>query len=362
MSAAFVLASCGKKNVKWDETPAAVVAAHCLVKDELLKNTYSARIRPAESVEVRARVGGYLESVDFKRGDIVKKGDTLFKIDARPFRIARDAAAAAVEAANSKIALCRDNFARAEVLFKQNAMSLEAYQTRRTELLVAQAKLLEAKAALENAELNLEYTHITAPVSGRISENYADCGNLVAAHATPLARIENLDTVRVYFEINADDAVRYKNLGLLDAIRAGKGPKVVVRQKGDGRTVCGRVDYCDPSLAKASSSLLLYAEIPNGDGALMAGAFADITVGEEVVKGAMLVPEEAVGTDLADRYVTVVAGDSKAEHRTVKTGEMFGEYRHIKSGITPADLVVVKGMQRASHGAKVSVTVSELGR
>lgn len=360
--AAAVLSGCAEKKqtVRAESVPT-VETAKPLVADVEEIGSYSVRIRANEDVEIRARVGGYIERVCFEKGARVEKGQLLFKIDDRPFAAALAAAEANVRAAESKIALAEENAQRARGLFKRNAISKEAYQTRETELLVIKAKLLEAKAAERNARLNLEYTDVVAPVSGRIGENFVDAGNLVAS-STRLARIVDDSTVGAYFELNAADAVRYKNAGLLKNIDAKNGADVEVKMNSDGVSYAGRLVYYDNALGAGTSSLVLRADVRNSDGGLMVGSFGKIRVREGVRKNALLVPEDAIGTDLAGRFVYAVEADGKVRQLPVSLGAAVENLRVVESGISADTAVIVRGIQRASAGRTVKPEAVEIAR
>lgn len=360
--AAAVLSGCAEKKqaVRAESVPT-VETAKPLVADVAEIGSYSVRIRANEDVEIRARVGGYIERVCFEKGARVEKGQLLFKIDDRPFAAALAAAEANVKAAESKIALAEENAQRARGLFKRNAISKEAYQTRETELLVIKAKLLEAKAAERNARLNLEYTDVVAPVSGRIGENFVDAGNLVAS-STRLARIVDDSTVGAYFELNAADAVRYKNAGLLKNIDAKNGADVEVKMNSDGVSYAGRLVYYDNALGAGTSSLVLRADVRNSDGGLMVGSFGKIRVREGVRKNALLVPEDAIGTDLTGRFVYAVESDGKVRQLPVSLGAAVENLRVVESGISADTAVIVRGIQRASAGRTVKPEAVEIVR
>lgn len=360
--AAAVLSGCAEKKqaVRAESVPT-VETAKPLVADVAEIGSYSVRIRANEDVEIRARVGGYIERVCFEKGARVEKGQLLFKIDDRPFAAALAAAEANVKAAESKIALAEENAQRARGLFKRNAISKEAYQTRETELLVIKAKLLEAKAAERNARLNLEYTDVVAPVSGRIGENFVDAGNLVAS-STRLARIVDDSTVGAYFELNAADAVRYKNAGLLKNIDAKNGADVEVKMNSDGVSYAGRLVYYDNALGAGTSSLVLRADVRNSDGGLMVGSFGKIRVREGVRKNALLVPEDAIGTDLTGRFVYAVEADGKVRQLPVSLGAAVENLRVVESGISADTAVIVRGIQRASAGRIVKSVSTEIAR
>lgn len=360
--ASAVLCGC-KKNREVVATPQVapeVQTASALVKNIDVWNSYSARIEPVESVDLRARVGGYLDKVAFKKGDMVKEGDVLFYIDERPFQIALEAARATLKAAESKIFLCENNFRRAKGLYAKKAISEELFQTRQTELLVAKAKLAEAKSAERNAALNLDYSRIVAPISGRIGENLTDVGNLVTPNVSMLARILRTDFVKVYFRLNERDAMRYKNLGLLKNISVNKGPEVEVFQKNGSKKYTGKVTYFDNRLGEKTSSLLMCAEIANFDDGLMAGALADIKIKEDSIQNALFLPEDAVLTDQMGRYVLALGKGDIVKYVPVKVGRKFGKFLLVESGITPADKIIVVGIQRATVGGKVSPKQIEL--
>ncbi len=345
--AAAVLSGCAEKKqaVRAESVPT-VETAKPLVADVEEIGSYSVRIRANEDVEIRARVGGYIERVCFEKGARVEKGQLLFKIDDRPFAAALAAAEANVKAAESKIALAEENAQRARGLFKRNAISKEAYQTRETEL---------------NARLNLEYTDVVAPVSGRIGENFVDAGNL-AASSTRLARIVDDSTVGAYFELNAADAVRYKNAGLLKNIDAKNGADVEVKMNSDGVSYAGRLVYYDNALGAGTSSLVLRADVRNSDGGLMVGSFGKIRVREGVRKNALLVPEDAIGTDLTGRFVYAVESDGKVRQLPVSLGAAVENLRVVESGISADTAVIVRGIQRASAGRIVKPVPTEIAR
>ena len=340
--------------------PNAVKYAEPLEMDAEIWSRRSARIEPAETVEIRARAGGYLDGILFKKGDHVKRGETLFAIDDEPYKIALDAAVAGVKAAEAKLELSEKNFQRAKGLLAQNAVSEEAYQGREAELLLSRAKLLEARAAERNAALNMKYTRVVSPIGGKISESFVDVGNLVSPNASVLARVVRDDAVKVYFELDGKEAVKYQKLGLLEAIDSGAGPEIEIVQKGSERKVKGRITYRDNMLSQRTSTLSLCADIDNPDGSLIPGAFADVRIKEGIEKGALFVPEEAVGTDLSGRYVLLIGEGDIIRQKAVRVGEKHGNLRRIISGISKGDRIVVSGIQRALPGRRVAPERTEI--
>ena len=197
-------------------------------KDVEVWDSYTARIEGVKSVQIRARVSGYLEKIMFTDGDYVQQGDVLFQIDPRPFQAIAEACKASVMETNARIELARSNLKRAEELFAQNAISKEVYETRKSELLSAEAVLISDKAKLKEAELDLEFTRITSPISGYVSRRLVDEGNLINASSTLMASVVSRDTVYAYFEISERDSIKYNKIRLFDTLDSKKrqGPPV----------------------------------------------------------------------------------------------------------------------------------------
>ena len=355
-----------KKNVKQQRMagePPAVQVAKPVHKSVEFWDDYTARLEPYASVELRARIGGYLQLVNFKEGQFVKEGDLLFVIDPRPYEAALASAKAQVKEVEARLALAKSNDARARELFAAKAISKETYETRTSELLSAQAALLAAQANLREAELNLEYTHIRAPMSGKVSESYVDAGNLVSANSTLLTTIVRTDIIQAYFEISERDNIRYKNNGLFKEIDVVKktGPRVKITLLDGSTTREGMLTYFDNKIGTETSSLTMRADIANNDHLLSPGMFAKISVLGEKAHPVVMVPEDIIGTDLVNRYVLVVDKDNVVQYRPVKTGRLMGKFRVIDEGLSPEDRVVAVGLQRAVPSTKVSPTEIEFG-
>lgn len=355
-----------KKNAQQQRMagePPAVQVAKPVHKSVEFWDDYTARLEPYASVELRARIGGYLQLVNFKEGQFVKEGDLLFVIDPRPYEAALASAKAQVKEVEARLALAKSNDARARELFAAKAISKETYETRTSELLSAQAALLAAQANLREAELNLEYTHIRAPMSGKVSESYVDAGNLVSANSTLLTTIVRTDIIQAYFEISERDNIRYKNNGLFKEIDVVKktGPRVKITLLDGSTTREGMLTYFDNKIGTETSSLTMRADIANNDHLLSPGMFAKISVLGEKAHPVVMVPEDIIGTDLVNRYVLVVDKDNVVQYRPVKTGRLMGKFRVIDEGLSPEDRVVAVGLQRAVPSTKVSPTEIEFG-
>lgn len=356
--AAFIAVSgCGKKAPQMAHSAPEVQVSRPIKKTFEVWDEYTARVEPLEFVELRSRVSGYLEKIFFKEGQIVKAGDLLFVIDPRPYEASLAAAKASVKEVEARLLLAKTNLERAKDLLKSNAISKEIYDTRESDVLSTEASLLNAQALLKEAELNLEYTHIRAPISGKVSQRMVDPGNLITANTTLLTTIVNSSIVQAYFEISERDMLRYQNSGLfkeIDVINR-KGPPVEMTLWGEEhKPFKGELTYFDNRIGSQTASLTMRADIKNPDHYLAAGMFGKIKVRGGKAQEFLVLPEEIIGTDLINRYVLVVNKDGIVEYRPVKIGRLFGKYRAIEEGVTENDDVIFVGLQRAAPGAKVT--------
>ena len=356
--AAFIAVSgCGKKAPQMAHSAPEVQVSKPIKKTFEVWDEYTARVEPLEFVELRSRVSGYLEKIFFKEGQIVKAGDLLFVIDPRPYEASLAAAKASVKEVEARLLLAKTNLERAKDLLKSNAISKEIYDTRESDVFSTEASLLNAQALLKEAELNLEYTHIRAPISGKVSQRLVDPGNLITANTTVLTTIVNSSIVQAYFEISERDMLRYQNSGLfkeIDVINR-KGPPVEMTLWGEEhKPFKGELTYFDNRIGSQTASLTMRADIKNPDHYLAAGMFGKIKVRGGKAQEFLVLPEEIIGTDLINRYVLVVNKDGIVEYRPVKIGRLFGKYRAIEEGVTENDDVIFVGLQRAAPGAKVT--------
>ena len=353
---ALLLCGCGKKE------PAAAPQSRerevevMLPQKRMLEiwDKYTARIEGEKSVEIKARVNGYLEKILFKDGARVGEGDVLFEIDARPFEAAVEAHEAAIEEIKTKIELAKSNLERAKELLQVNAISREVYETRLSELKSQNAKMLMAQANLREAKLNLEFTKVRSPISGYVSRRYVDEGNLVENSKTLLADVVSRDVVYAYFEVSERDIIRYNASGLVRDLNRGntKNLPVSLSLMDDSRArAFGNLTYADNKLE--SSSLEFRAEIENKNGDLYPGMFAELELRAGEPQEKLLIPEAAIGTDLVGRFVYVADKDDIARYRKVEIGELVGADRVIEEGLSEADRVIVNGIQRAAVDKKV---------
>jgi RND family efflux transporter MFP subunit len=310
---------------------------------------YSGRFAAVNTVEVRARVSGFIDKISFRDGQLVKEGDLLFTLDQRPFRLAVDSAKADVARTKATVDFAMTDLQRAEPLVRTGAISDQVFDQRKASLSTAQAQLQFAQVAVRNAELNLEWSEVRAPIAGRISDRKVDVGNLIAggeaASTTLLATIVSQDPIYFVFDISETDALRYLRLdaGGAKAAREAKNP-VRVRLADEDKFVHeGTMDFLDNQLSTRSGTLRGRAVLPNPDDLFQPGLFARLQLyGGEF--DALLVPDIAVVSDQASKIVFVVGPDNVVKQRPVKLGAIDNGLRVIEKGLSPDDLIVVNGI------------------
>ncbi len=316
---------------------------------------FSARLAAVEQVEVRARVAGTLEQVHFRDGQSVRKGDLLFTIDPRPFaaEVARNAAG--VAAARSQAALARSQLSRAEQLLPTNNISVQAVDERRAAAQNAASAQRAAEAALETARLNLGFTRIRAPISGRASRTALTAGNLVGVNEPVLTTIVATDPVYAYFDASEAAWLKYGH-------SAADQAAPIVRMglfNDQGFPHGGRIDFVDNRLNPATGSIQVRAVFGNPDGRFTPGMTARVRVGAGQPYKATVVPDRAITTDQTRKVVLVVGPKGMVEPREVKPGALVNGMR-VVSGVRPGEHIVVDGLQRAMPGAPVTPQVVAL--
>lgn len=340
--------------------PAPVKTALPVIRTLTDWDEYSGRLESVGSVEIRARVNGYLEKVTFKAGDKVRKGDLLFVIDQRPYRIEFQRAQAEVERTRAKLELAQNDFERAERLYHAKAISAEEQDARSKGLREATATLNSAIATMEAARLNLTFTEVHAPISGRISREFITVGNLVNGNgggsSSLLAEIVSIDPIYLYIDADELSVLKYRQL-----VREGKRlndrevdlPAEMELMNESGFPHKGIIDYVDPRMNADTGTLRIRAVFSNGDDQLTPGFFARLRVPGSAPHEALLVPDRAVGTDQGQKFVWVVTPENTVEYRKVKTGTLDQGLRVISEGLAPQERVVSEGIQRLRSGVKV---------
>ena len=340
--------------------PPKVKVTQPVVRDTMEWDEFTARLDAVDSVEVRPRVSGYLQAVHFADGALVKKGELLFTIDPRPYDAVLRRAMADLSLATSRLALAQKNAARAGDLLKSHAISQEEADIRDSNRRQAEASVEEAQAAVEAARLDVEFTRVTAPVAGRVGRKLVTEGNLISGgvgtQSTLLTTIVSLDPIYAYFEADEGSVLKYSRLaatGQRPSSREYKNPVHVGLADEEGFPHDGVMDFVDNQVDRGTGTVVARAVLPNPDLRLLPGLFARLQLPGSGQYRAILIPDEAVGSDQSQKFVYVVDAESKAQYRPVKIGPLIDGLRVVREGLGPEDRVIVAGIQRVRPGLVV---------
>lgn len=353
---AFLLAACSPPAPQAPPPPAVTVApAIGRVVNEW--DEFTGRIQAVDYVEVRPRVSGFIDKVAFTEGKEVRQGEVLFVIDQREYRDALERAKAEYTRASTQADLAKSEAGRAEGLIKENAISREEYDARVSAVAQANANAAAAEAALRTAQLNLDWTMVRAPISGRVSRAEVTRGNVVSNGnpATLLTTIVSLDPVYVYFE--ADEQAYLRNRA---TVRAAKTPVRMGLADEAGFPHTGYVDFVDNQLNPGTGTIRARAVFNNKDRLFTPGLFARVQLLGAGKLDAVLVQDGAVGTDQDRKFVYLVKPDSTIDYRKVELGRIVDGLRVIRSGLAAGDNIVINGLQRVRPGVKVTPTFTTM--
>ncbi len=355
-----LLAACGQPPQAAAPQDPVVTVARPAQKSVVEQDEYVGRFVPVDSVEVRARVSGYLDQVHFTDGQMVKQGDLLFTIDKRPFQTSLDQASANLAQARANLAFAEADLARGAQLVRDKTITEQTFDQRTQAKKVAEAAVAAQTAAVRQAQLDLSFTELRAPVDGRIGDRRVSPGNLVTGgtggNTTLLASIVSLDPIRFEFTFDEASYIRYERLSHTDKDMAGRegGAVVSLRLIDEADyTHEGRMDFVDNVIDRASGTIRGRAVFANPHGVFTPGMFGRVRVPGSPPYTALLVPDAAIGTEQARKYVLVVDGENVVRQKYVTLGQMSGDLRVIKDGLTADDRVVVNGLMRARPGIKV---------
>jgi multidrug efflux system membrane fusion protein len=375
LAASVVMAALGmplSETVRADASPGAppppaVTVAKPLAKRITLWDEYSGRFEAVQTVEVRPRVSGFVNKLHFTDGEIVKAGQLLFTIDPRPFELAVESAKADLARSRAQVDLAVTEVERARPLVKTGALTERELDQRAANLSVFRAGQTVAEAALKQAELNLEWTHVVAPIDGRISDRKVDAGNLVnggSGTTTLLATIVTIDPIHFLFDISEADYLRYERLneaGQRSSSQAARNPVRIRLADETEFNHDGKLDFLDNALNPRSGTLRARAVVPNEKGILQPGLFARVQLfGGEI--DALLVPDSAIVSDQARKIVFVAGNDGVISGVPVTLGPLEGGLRAIIAGLAKTDRVVIDGIANpmVRPGAKITPEEGEI--
>ena len=354
-----LLAGCDGKPVSASAPPPPPVTVALPLQKKVTEwDEYTGRFVATAAVEVRARVSGFIDPIKFKDGDIVKQGDPLFVIDQRPYTLAVEQAKADLERAKSKLEIANLDLERATGLVRNQTLTQREFDTRQSAQRDAAGAVASSDAALKQAQLNLEWTEVTAPVSGRISDRRVDAGNLITGGptgATLLTTIVSLDTIYFVFDASEADYLRYLHLaeaGARPSSRDVQNPVSVQLADETGYKHEGRMDFVDNAVNPKTGTIRGRAIFDNKNGFLTPGLFGRLRLfgGEH---DALLIPDSAIASDQASKIVFTVADDGTVGVKRVELGPIVDGLRVIRSGLAVTDRIVIEGLPRARPGQKV---------
>jgi len=321
---------------------------------------YTGRFEASNRVEVRARVSGFVEKVSFKDGQDVQKGDILFTIDQRPFKIALNQARASYGQAKAILKTAQDNFQRVESLRESGAVSMEEYETRQQALAGAKASLQLAQARIDQAKLNLEFTKVKAPISGRVSRDLVNQGNLIdggSSSSTLLTTIVATSPIHFYFTGSESDYLKYSRLarnGERGSSRSTANPVYIKLQDESGYVHKGVMDFVDNEIDRSTGTIEGRAVLENKEGLFEPGMFGKARLLGSAEHDAILIPDEIIGTNQSVRYVYVLGENNTVTTKNVVLGPLHTNgLRIVRSGLSPEDLIITNNIQKIRPGATV---------
>jgi len=352
---AAALYGCSPRSEAQAPPAPAVTVATPLVQTIQDWDEFTGRFEATQDVDVRARVGGYVSAVHFRDGDFVRRGQLLFTLDPRPAQAALASARAALAQANAQLTLARSEYERAQTLLESQAVSQAEADTRRGAVLTAEAAVAAANAGIRARQLDLEFTRVVAPISGRVSDRRVDPGNLIGGGSSAGDILTTIvSSAPIYFTFDGSEAVMLK---YQRQARDGAAPIQVRLQDESTYSRSGSLDFTDNAIDTASGVIRLRAVVPNADGFLKPGMFGQARLAGSGSYQAMLVPDAAVATDQARRIVYVVAADGSVAPKPVVLGPLVDGLRVVRSGLAATDRVIINGVQRIQQpGMKVQAT------
>jgi len=359
MTLAAVIAGCSSSAQPKAPAPVEVSVAEVICKPLGDSDEFTGRLEAVNAVQLRPRVSGYLQSVHFSEGAIVRQGDLLFQIDPRPFQAEVDRLKGDLSQAKAQRSRAQSDFERAERLHNNDGMSAEEYDRRAAVRNEAEARIASTEAALRGAELNLEFTRVTAPITGRVGRAEITEGNLVeggAGQIKPLTTLVSLDPIYVYFDVDEQTYLKYARLTQTHGTASHdlRSAALLGLADEDGFPHVGQVSFVDNQVSSSTGTIRLRATFTNKNLALTPGLFARIRLQGGSAQNGCLAKDEAVVTDLNQKYVFVLGKNNTLAYRPVKLGPMAEGLRVVREGLHEGDVIVVNGLLRVRPGATVT--------
>ncbi|NII12332.1 efflux RND transporter periplasmic adaptor subunit [Oleiagrimonas sp. C23AA] len=356
----------GAKAAPDNAAPAApqVTVAKVLVRPVAASAVYTGRLQAVNSVQVRARVSGYVESVHFTEGAMVHKGELLFSIDARPYQAEVDRLMASLADNRAALALARDNAARGKQLIAKHFISAQQFDALKSAATSAESQMAATRAQLRAARLNLSFTQVRAPIDGRISNVRITPGNLVTS-SDVLTDLVSVDPLYAYFDVDEHSYLSLLGHGRASARGAqatGHAPVAMGLANESGFPHEGHIDFVDNQVDAGAGTIRLRAVFDNANSRLVPGLFARLRLETGAPHPTVLIDDRAVGTDLGNRFVYVVDASGHAQYRRIVPGPMYHGLRVVEHGLKAGERIVVDGLQRVQPGAQVTATQAPMTR
>jgi len=336
----------------------AVIVSHPAIENITEWQQYAGRFVAVNNVDIRSRVSGYLEKIHFKDGDIVNKGDLLFSIDPRPFKAEVSITKATVEEREATLALAKTDSTRSIELYKTHAVSKQRVDEDKARVKQAEAQLSAAKSRLARAELDLDFTQITAPITGKIDQHNVDVGNLIRGddeNASPLTNIVSLDPIYVIFDVDQNTYLNLKN-NETKSLNDVHSSSVRLSIQGDTDTKYdAKINFVSNSIDQQTGSIRLRAVVDNNQGKFTPGLFARVELAKQENPQTILIPEKALVLEQTDYVVYVVNDEDIVESRHVEVGPIANGLRVIRKGLNGDERVISGGLHHVAVGSKVAI-------
>ncbi|WP_213999423.1 efflux RND transporter periplasmic adaptor subunit [Arsukibacterium sp.] len=367
--ATLVLTACGNPQASGPAQPPAAPAVSVakVVYERITEwDEFTGRLQAPQTVALVPRVSGYIEQVHFEEGALVNKGDLLVQIDPRPFAAEVARLKAELQSAQSAAVQAGNDYDRAEKLSGQRAISAEILDSRLARKQQTAATVTAVQAALQRAELDLSYTRISAPISGRVSYAQVTAGNYVNAGQSQLTSLVSTDKMYAYFDVDEQSYLKYARLSeageRADTRDAAANPVYMALADDNSYSYIGHIDFVDNRIDAQTGTIRIRASFANDDSSLLPGMFSRIRLAGSASYDGILIDEKAVGTDLNNKFVLVVNSDNQLEYRAVTLGEKVNGLRIVREGLTATDKIVVNGLQRVQPNMHIEPKMVDMAQ